>query len=302
MASIQQRMADRAIWWANEGNLGYDWDYPDRTHFYVGGETDCSYFMISIAKEQGLNTGSASYTGDMRSNFTKHGWKWIPWSQIGSSSNLQVGDILLNESYHTAMYVGNNKIAQASANERGGASGGRTGDQGRPNGVGETNVTTFYIYSHGWNGVLRYVGNDPQNGAPSTTPTPTSTPSTPSTTTSNGKLEVDGYWGTDTITALQKALRCTYVDGIISSQPTTNYGTLKGSCKIGWEWVAPRYAEGSACIVALQKKVGSDPDGFCGPNTIRALQTYLGTEVDGFLSDPSEVVKVMQRKLNEGTF
>lgn len=295
MASIQQRMADRAVWWANEGNLGYDWDYPDRTHFYVGGETDCSYFMISIVKEQGLSTGSASYTGNMRSNFTAHGWKWIPWSQIGGTANLQVGDILLNESYHTAMYVGNGKIAQASANERGGASGGQTGDQGRPNGVGETNVTNFYVYSHGWNGVLRYVGNDPQNGAPSANPTPsTSTPS-------NGKIEEDGYWGTATNSALQRALDTT-VDGIISSQPNSNYSILKGSCQVGWEWVSPSYAEGSECITAMQRKIGSDPDGYCGQNTIKALQAYLGTKVDGFLSDPSDAVMVMQRKLNEGTF
>lgn len=290
MASIQERLAQRAIWWANEGNIGYDMG-PDREHFYVGGEVDCSSFMIALCKEQGLNVGSASYTGNMRANFTAHGWKWIPWSQVGGMSGLRTGDILLNESYHTAMYVGNGKIAQASANEYGTAYGGKPGDQGRPNGIGETNVIAFYVYSHGWDGVLRYVGDDPGGGD---TPTPSPSPST-------SGIDVDGYWGPDTIRALQTALG-TPVDGVISSQPTTNYSILCNSCRLGWEWVSPAYAEGSTCITALQRKVGSDPDGYCGPNTISALQRYLGTVVDGYLDGPSSVVMEMQRRLNAGTF
>lgn len=293
MATIQERMAERAIWWATKGNLGYDMG-PDREHFYVGGEIDCSKFMIELAKEQGLNTGSATYTGDMRVNFTAHGWIWIPWSKVGGLGALKVGDILLNEGHHTCMYVGNGKIAQASANEYGTAYGGKPGDQGRPNGIGETNVIAAYIYSHGWDGVLRYVGDDPGTG-----PSTPSTPSTPSA--SDGKIDVDGYWGSDTNRALQTALG-TPVDGVISSQPTSNYSILKDSCRIGWEWVAPAYAEGSTCIKALQNKVGSEPDGYCGPNTISALQRYLGTVVDGYLDGPSTVVKEMQRRLNDGTF
>jgi hypothetical protein len=62
------------------------------------------------------------------------------------------GDILLNEKYHTAMYIGNGKIAQFSINEKGKTTGGVPGDQtGR-----ESSVGNFYEYSKGWDYVLRY--------------------------------------------------------------------------------------------------------------------------------------------------
>jgi hypothetical protein len=54
---------------------------------------------------------------------------------------------------HTVLYIGNNKIAQASINEKGTATGGKTGDQtGR-----EICVGNFYIPSkYSWDCVLRY--------------------------------------------------------------------------------------------------------------------------------------------------
>lgn len=115
------------------------------------------------------------------------------------------------------------------------------------------------------------------------------------------QIEVDGLWGSDTNKKLQAALG-TFVDGIIDSQPTTNYSILADCCRIGWEWVSPSVAEGSPCIVALQRKIGADPDGFCGPNTVSALQTAMGTYVDGRLDEGSPCVAEMQRRLNAGTF
>ena len=44
-------------------------------------------------------------------------------------SLLKKGDVLLNEAHHTAMYLGGNKIVNASINELGKTTGGRTGDQ-----------------------------------------------------------------------------------------------------------------------------------------------------------------------------
>lgn len=165
MATIQERLAARMRWWADEGNLGYDWDYPDRWHFWVGGEVDCSSMVISVCRECGLDVGDAESTRDMRVNFTKHDWIWIPGRpNVGM---LQVGDVLLRENAHTAMYVAYNLISQASANEWGGASGGQSGDQGRPNGIGETNTVTFSP-SYPWDGVLRYVGPDPDEPKHST--------------------------------------------------------------------------------------------------------------------------------------
>lgn len=152
-------------WWADEGNLGYDWDWPDRDHFYVGGETDCSKMIICVCNECGLDTGDANSTRDMRVNFCAHGWIWIPGRP--KLADLRVGDVLLRESTHTAMYVGDGLISQASANEYGTGSGGKPGDQGRPNGIGETNTVEFNP-SYPWDGVLRYVGPDPDEPKHST--------------------------------------------------------------------------------------------------------------------------------------
>ena len=86
----------------------------DNSHGYSmtnrwGPDYDCSSFVISAFRNAGVNVGSATYTGNMRAQFTQHGFQWIPWSQIGGTGNLQRGDILLNEAQHTEIYLGNNQ-------------------------------------------------------------------------------------------------------------------------------------------------------------------------------------------------
>lgn len=107
-------------------------------------------------------------------------------------------------------------------------------------------------------------------------------------------MSVDGIWGGDTTKALQEALGTT-VDGIISNQPDNAVTQAIIGANVG--------GGSSPLVVALQKKVGSgDSDGRLGPNTIKDLQAYLGTGVDGVISNPSPMVKKLQRKLNAGTF
>ncbi|ENH96892.1 hypothetical protein J416_08267 [Gracilibacillus halophilus YIM-C55.5] len=105
-------------------------------------------------------------------------------------------------------------------------------------------------------------------------------------------LTVDGYWGTKTTTALQKSLD-TVVDGVISGQ-VHNQATDAVVSGITFG------GGGSLVIETLQRKIGSTDDGLLGPNTVSALQEYLGTVVDGVISDPSLVVKALQRALNAG--
>ena len=108
-------------------------------------------------------------------------------------------------------------------------------------------------------------------------------------------LKIDGKWGTETTRALQKALG-TIVDGIISSQPRNHVTeALYGGVT---------FSRGSSLVIAaLQKKIGAKVDGKLGPDTIRHLQRYLGTPVDGKISRPTSlVVKELQRRLNAGTF
>lgn len=55
-------------------------------------------------------------------------------------------------------------------------------------------------------------------------------------------------------------------------------------------------------VKALQRKLGVTAGGYVGPNTIKALQRYLGTTADGCVSNPSLMVKALQKRLNAGTF
>lgn len=121
----------------------------DQIHRW-GEDYDCSSAIITAVQTViPVKDAGATYTGNMKSVFTKCGFRAIPYSK---GMVLIRGDILLNEKYHTAMYIGNGKIAQFSSNENGRATGGRTGDQtGR-----ESSVGNFYEYSKGWDYVLRY--------------------------------------------------------------------------------------------------------------------------------------------------
>lgn len=109
-------------------------------------------------------------------------------------------------------------------------------------------------------------------------------------------LTVDGKWGRGTTKALQ-AILGTPVDGEVSFQPIA-YKSANPGLLSGWKWTSnPR---SSNVIEALQRKLGVSDDGRIGPNTIKALQRKLGTGVDGKVSNPSVVVKQLQRNLNAG--
>ncbi len=105
------------------------------------------------------------------------------------------------------------------------------------------------------------------------------------------KLEVDGYWGAKTTTALQQYLD-TPVDGIISGQIKTDITKQIGNVDYG--------TGGSLVVKALQRLIGAEQDGYFGPKSLRKLQAYLGTPADGVISRPSLMVKELQRRLNKG--
>lgn len=156
MAGSVQKLIDRMVYWCTAVSLGYD--QSNRQDFRDGGETDCSALVIYALKEAGFSTGSASYTGNMRSNLTARGWK-----VVAVNGNPQAGDILLNDINHVAVYIGGGKLAQASIDENGRITGGRGGDQtGR-----ETNISNYYNYP--WSCYLRWDGgSDTGSSTPST--------------------------------------------------------------------------------------------------------------------------------------
>jgi hypothetical protein len=138
----------------NQWNLGYD--ESNRLDFRKGGETDCSALVILVCEQSGLLHGNdirkgigATYTGNMRANFKSRGWQVLSDLHV---SQLRAGDVLLNDKDHTAMYVGNDRLAQASIGEGGKARGGQSGDQTKQ----ETEVRSYYDFP--WNCVLRFHG------------------------------------------------------------------------------------------------------------------------------------------------
>ena len=139
---------EKGVSWAIEtaNNTAHGYAQDNRW----GPDYDCSSFVISALKKAGFSL-TATYTGNMRADLLKNGFKNVTESiRLSSGAGVQRGDVLLNDEKHTALAIGNGKVVQASINEKGTVSGGRPGDQtGR-----EIYVHAYYNYP--WNVVLRY--------------------------------------------------------------------------------------------------------------------------------------------------
>lgn len=256
-------------------SLGYD--QYQRQNIYDGGECDCSSLVIWALKKAGFDTGTASYTGNMSENLTRRGWVRL----APVLANARPGDILLNDTYHVCAVISgyglNAKIAQASIDERGCATGGQAGDQTG----NETNVKNIYTYSRGWSCILRYQGSS-TDGAKIDT---------------SSKLAIDGEGGPATISKWQAALNVP-VDGIISGQLQGNHKYFPAITSVTWE------RTGSLLVKAIQKKVGVTADGLWGPETSKGIQTFLikngfsvgSAGADGYFGIDS--VKGLQNSLN----
>lgn len=133
----------------------------DDSHGYdqinrYGPDFDCSSLLITSWNDGAgvpVKSAGATYTGNMRKAFVACGFRAIPY---GKGTVLLRGDVLLNEKHHTAMYIGDGKIVQASINEKGGIYGGKSGDQTGH----EIEIRNFYTYSKGWDYILRYEEKD----------------------------------------------------------------------------------------------------------------------------------------------
>ena len=143
-SAVVQSAIDWALAIAADDSHGYSqstrWGNPNY---------DCSSLVISAWEAAGIpvKEAGAGYTGNMRSAFTSLGFIWIPGDPDVNS--LQPGDILLSESHHTEMYIGDGMNVGAHGN-----SDGRDGDSSG----NEINVSRFHSFP--WDGVLRYVGYD----------------------------------------------------------------------------------------------------------------------------------------------
>lgn len=103
-----------------------------------GSSYDCSSFVITAMYVGGFDA-AATYTGDMKSAFQALGFTWIPGSYFAAEDCLR-GDILLNETYHTQMYIGNNQDVNC-------------GDT-----PARVTVHSPDNWGSNWDGILRYTG------------------------------------------------------------------------------------------------------------------------------------------------
>ena len=116
-----------------------------------GPDYDCSSLVISVWTQCGVDVKGlgASYTGNMLPTFLKAGFRKVN----PVLENLERGDVLLNIAHHTALYIGDGKIVQATIAETGNVYG-EFGDQTG----GEIGIFPYYDYP--WDYVLRYTGKD----------------------------------------------------------------------------------------------------------------------------------------------
>ena len=86
-------------------------------------------------------------------------------------------------------------------------------------------------------------------------------------------IEVDGWFGKDTITKTQAVLGVP-VTGQILNQPLSNRQYLPNATS-GWSWAAKTYKPNDT-VRAMQNLFGAEPDGYFGKQTVKAMRRYLG--------------------------
>lgn len=148
---------ENAVTWmintASNNKHGYDQKY----RWGEKGDYDCSSAVITAWESAGVHvkTNGATYTGNMYSVFKKCGFNDVTNSvDRRTGSGLKRGDVLLSRGKHTAMFIGNGKLVEASINEKGKIIGGTPGDQ-----TGKE----FWVHSYynlPWEYVLRFNENN----------------------------------------------------------------------------------------------------------------------------------------------
>lgn len=288
--SIAQKEIGYSRWTDPANGTKYGRWYAQKTgssYFGQNGVPYCAMFVSWVLDQAGQSCSGfptascssgksgASKAGLIRSNKKSAQPGDLVIFDWGSDGNVDhIGIVELNKGSYIQTIEGN-------------TSSGTSGSQSNGGGV--------YRRTRDWSTVNCVIAV-PYNGSTASAPA-----------TSNGGLEVDGFWGKATTLKLQQVLGAPYKDGQISRQNDDWKSRCKG-CTGGWEWLSSGYNSGSQTIKLIQAKVGVTQDGLIGPNTINGIIGYFmkygsgATELDGKLDGPSLTIKAMQKRLNSGTF
>lgn len=203
---------------------------------------------------------------------------WIPKTGTPAPGDLIVMGYTSNS--HVGFVVRPLSLGRAETIE-GNTSSGTFGSQTNGDGVYRRTRTPAFI-----RGYIR-MSYTPNLGGGMTAPVNTNPKPRPTSTA----LVVDGKLGPATIKRWQQVMG-TERDGVISRPSELVRAVQRHLNRKG------------ARLVVDGKGIQSNNDGDYGPTkTVKALQKYLGTEVDGVLSHPSSsAVKALQRRLNTGRF
>ncbi|MBE6824454.1 MAG: hypothetical protein E7513_03810 [Ruminococcaceae bacterium] len=139
-----------AIDTANNNTHGYSqlldrrWGTPDY---------DCASFVICAFRSVGFKLSSAAHCGNMKQAFIDEGFEWIPNTKIdlSTSKSLKPGDVLLNTTSHTEIYIGNNTQVGAHDGTYDIYDYNDPGDS-----TGQEICPVTYSNNSRWEGILRY--------------------------------------------------------------------------------------------------------------------------------------------------
>lgn len=128
---------------ANDNTHGYDQTHRNAPDY------DCSSLVGTALHEAGFNVSPYSWTGNLESQLRKAGF-------VDCKAPWLAGDVHLTPNKHVCMNINASQIAEASINEKGTTTGGKTGDQTGK----EIYIHNYYELPGGWARHLRYKGQN----------------------------------------------------------------------------------------------------------------------------------------------
>lgn len=238
---IIENVCSLAVQIANDNSHGY-------SQYNRNGnpDFDCSSLIIYLWESNGVpvQESGATYTGNMLNAFLSCGFRKVN----PAIESLQPGDVLLNVVHHTALYIGNGQIVQATIAENGTI-------HGNPGDQTGTEIGIFQYYDFPWDYVLRYDSDSPE---PAPAPDP-------------GINSAISYTVQDCVgTAMPVLQRGEWGPAVAAIQGMLKYhGFFDGNEISGFFGVNTETA-----LLSFQKKHNLETDGVCGPKTWHELSFW----------------------------